>query len=375
MRKVVKYHNDINRLKLGKFKEKELDLLFSLFYKFKNKGTTEEVLTFQELKELSEHTRMDRFINDLISLHDKLLMMIYQKINERGTIEKFTLFNRYFIDPESKTVIININPYFQYVLNDLLGNYTIFDLQELVNLNGNYAKNLFRLLKQFESTNTYHAKIEDFKELLDIPTTYKMFNIDQKVLKPCMEQLKLYFPNLKLEKIKKGVKVEALKFTWKKKQKEIIKVNPIIKYKPSIGEKEHIEWEKEVELNVADDNEVEVVKEKISKNEFERMVQELMDENNTKDIFARKGFTNQLLTKYDVEDVQVAQEEQKPLEKKVISIDEYKKILRNHKLHDPNFDIKKFEKEFLKHTHVKGVSMLDDYGSFIELDYLNIFQW
>lgn len=373
MRKVVKYHNDINKLKLGKFKEKEIDLLFSLFYKFKNKGTTEEVLTFQELKELSEHTRMDRFINDLISLHDKLLMMIYHKTNERGTIEKFTLFNRYSIDPENKIVIININPYFQYVLNDLLGNYTIFDLQELVNLNGNYAKNLFRLLKQFESTNTYHAKIEDFKELLDIPSTYKMFNIDQKVLKPCMEQLKLYFPNLKLEKVKKGVKVESLKFTWKEKKKEIIEANPPVKYKSTIGEIEHQKYIEQIqEVESIQDKIVEVTKEKISKYEFEKMVQELMDKNNTKDPFSKRGFECQLSLKYSVvEDISVV-EESLQQEKKVISIDEYQEILKNHLIHNPSLNIKEFEKEFFKHSHVKGVSIMGDDGAFTSLDYRNI---
>ena len=36
---LVKYHNDINTLKLGTFKEKELDVFFSILFKLRDKGT------------------------------------------------------------------------------------------------------------------------------------------------------------------------------------------------------------------------------------------------------------------------------------------------------------------------------------------------
>lgn len=213
MRAIVKYHNDINKINFSLFKEKEMDLLFCLLYKFKDLGTKEQTLDFHELKELSEHKRMDRFIEDLSKVYDKLLRTTY-KLENDGIIEKFTIFNHYKLDTIERKATITINNTFQYLLNELIGNYTLLDLKEFISLKGSYPKTLFRLLKQWEATKKYIIKMQDFKDLMGIPENYKMFNIDQKILVPCLEQLGQHFKNLKVEKIKKGVKIDSLKFSW-----------------------------------------------------------------------------------------------------------------------------------------------------------------
>ncbi|MGL6120379.1 MAG: replication initiation protein, partial [Fusobacteriaceae bacterium] len=113
-------------------------------------------------------------------------------------------------------------------------------------LTSNYSKTLFRLLKQWETTKEYIVKMDNFRELMGIPDTYQSFNINQKVLNPAMEELKPLFSNLKLEKIKKGIKVETLKFTWTQKDKINPKIIPI-KIKKGLGQKE-LEEDKLFEL-------------------------------------------------------------------------------------------------------------------------------
>ncbi|MGL6023150.1 MAG: replication initiation protein, partial [Cetobacterium sp.] len=245
MGKIVQYDSKLNNLNFGKFKEKELDLFFAICYKLKEQGLDEITLSFQELKELSNYSRNDvkRLISDIESTYTKLLDIKLEIIISPKVREKFVLFTKYRIDEEKKEMTIQLQKEYRFVLNDI-DKFTKFDLIEFSNLKSSYARNMFRLLKQFDNKKNlfswYEVKIDIFKELLGVPSCYKMINIDKKILIPIMDQLKPLFPNLKLEKIKKGVKVVALKFTWNQKKKKDPKIVPM-KVKASIGEKEHEE--------------------------------------------------------------------------------------------------------------------------------------
>ncbi|WP_366515965.1 RepB family plasmid replication initiator protein [uncultured Cetobacterium sp.] len=48
-RDVVKYHNDMNKVNLGVFSTKELDLFFSICFKLKEQGTNEIKISFDGL--------------------------------------------------------------------------------------------------------------------------------------------------------------------------------------------------------------------------------------------------------------------------------------------------------------------------------------
>ena len=48
---------------------------------------------------------------------------------------------------------------------------------------------MFRLLKQYKHTGYMKIKIEDFRERLDIPKSYRMSNISQFVLTPIIKEL------------------------------------------------------------------------------------------------------------------------------------------------------------------------------------------
>ena len=52
MHDIVKYHNDMNNVSFVGFKEKELDLFFSLCFKAKEQGTNMIKIDFSELKTL-----------------------------------------------------------------------------------------------------------------------------------------------------------------------------------------------------------------------------------------------------------------------------------------------------------------------------------
>ncbi|MGX7419537.1 replication initiation protein [Carnobacterium gallinarum] len=61
---------------------------------------------------------------------------------------------------------------------------------------------MYRLLKQWRTKGTREFNLNEFNFLLDIPPSYKSGSVDQKVLKPILDELPKYFKVLKLIKIK-----------------------------------------------------------------------------------------------------------------------------------------------------------------------------
>lgn len=218
MSKLVKYHNDINNIPLRNFTEKELNLFFTIIYKAKDTGISEIKLDFIELKKLALTGREDkRLIESLDNMNRKLLSLNQKIILEDKKIVFFNLFNTFIIDPIEKNMTIEIHKNFKYMLNDLQV-YTKFELMELVKLRSSYSKNMFRLLKQISKNNWRLITLEEFKRILCIPDSYRISEIDKRVLKPIIKELTPIFPNLSVEKIKKGRSIEKLKFTWGNKK-------------------------------------------------------------------------------------------------------------------------------------------------------------
>lgn len=191
----------------------------------KNKGLTKVQFTFEELKNLSDYklTASKYFINDLENIYDKMLSLTYRRENEDGVIYKFVLFTGFTINPIKQFVEISVNPELEYILNELSNEFTQFELKEFTKLSSSYSKTMYRLLKQFKSTGFYTVKIEDFKELLDIPKSYRMGNIDQQILNPIKKELSQYFDPFQIKKIKskKGNRIDRLEFIFIEKIHEV----------------------------------------------------------------------------------------------------------------------------------------------------------
>lgn len=220
----VRYSNVMNNVSFSGFKEKELDLFFSICFKLKEYGANELILDFEELKELSnyQHRGLQRFYKDLDQVYKKLLELNFRYEDEEK-ITRFVLFNRYDVEKKKKVVSIKINEDFKYILNGLTEMYTKFDLLDFVNLKSVYSKNTFKLLKQWETTKKAEFEVDKFRELLGVPETYNTDNFNKRVLKPVLEELQHCFKNLKVEKIRTGRTITTLKFSWVGKRKEIEK--------------------------------------------------------------------------------------------------------------------------------------------------------
>lgn len=215
MNEIIKYHNNFNSVALKNFNGVEIDLLMAICSKLKNEDINEIKLEFSDLRRMvnSKHRGELRFIQNLEQMYKKLLNLSI-RIETEDKITNFILFTKYEILKKQKIIIIKINEEFKFLLNKLINNFTRFELNEFISLKSNYSKEIYRRLKQFKHTGIWKIKMNNFRELLNIPEKYRMSEIDKKVLKISMEELNKYFNNFKIIKIKKGRKIEFLEFKF-----------------------------------------------------------------------------------------------------------------------------------------------------------------
>ncbi len=200
----ITYHNNTNKVNLGKLSEREANLLFAIFQKLKDQGNTLIRFEPQDLKRmLNIDISNERLSEVVIKLWDSIKTADFWKISETETSiiqENYMLFSRCKIElnkpsKDLKYLEIQLNDNYQYLLNNLgMGQYTSFNLLEFQRVRGKYAKTLYRLLKQYKSTGILSVEWSQFRELLDIPKDYEMPNIDQKVLTPSLKELKKIYP-------------------------------------------------------------------------------------------------------------------------------------------------------------------------------------
>ncbi|GAA9012138.1 hypothetical protein BTM408_13340 [Helicobacter pylori] len=200
----ITYHNNTNKVNLGKLSEREANLLFAIFQKLKDQGNTLIRFEPQDLKRmLNIDISNERLSEVVIKLWDSIKTADFWKISETETSiiqENYMLFSRCKIElnkpsKDLKYLEVQLNDSYHYLLNNLgMGQYTSFNLLEFQRVRGKYAKTLYRLLKQYKSTGILSVEWTQFRELLDIPKDYTMPNIDKFVIKIALKELRKIYP-------------------------------------------------------------------------------------------------------------------------------------------------------------------------------------
>ncbi|MEJ7440345.1 RepB family plasmid replication initiator protein [Staphylococcus hominis] len=250
----VVYRNEMNLVPLRRFTSTEINLFFAMCNKLKEKDTDTLKLTFEELKTLSNYSsetrNINRFIKELDEVYKKMLELTI-RYEDDEVIERFVLFNQYKIHKKEQYLEISTSPNLKHILNSITNNFTKFELQEMTHLKSTYAKNMFRILKQFKHSGYVKIGIDDFKTRLDIPNSYQMNDITKRVLKPIIKELGSIFNNLNINKIKsrKGRKIEYLEFIFDAEKRIHSKRQPqmkdVGKQKQFISREKTPQWLKE----------------------------------------------------------------------------------------------------------------------------------
>lgn len=282
MKEIVKYHNDFNmRINFKGFSRATANILMSICTKMKDKKEEKVIFTFEELEKMTQWKKNDRvsFIRNIEKTNENLLKLNFKiKIEQEGKKEKriqFVLFPTFEIDLENETLTVEVHKQFSYLLNNLVDNFTEFDLMNFTSLNSLYLQLLFKELMQFKTTGFRVFKLEDFKEKLDLSKSfwkiskdkktgkeeikYNISNITDRILEPAKLEFSKILKNFKYEfdtsskekkEKKKGRKKYTLiKFTFKPIKIDNIEEAEIIKEKEKteLTEEEFKTMKKELE--------------------------------------------------------------------------------------------------------------------------------
>lgn len=217
MKEIVKYNNDLNTISMRGWSAEEMNFFFAVVAKIRDKGKNEIVLNTAEIKELINYNdRENRWIKILENIAAKIMGLKYIEKND-VEIAYFNMFQRFKIKIPEKTIQIKVTSDFEYIVNKLTNNFTTWELAEFTNLKSTYSKTMYRILKQRRTVGNKEVEIKLFRELLNIPKSYKPNDINKRVIAPIRKELPQYFVNFKVKIIKantRGNPVIAYKFTW-----------------------------------------------------------------------------------------------------------------------------------------------------------------
>lgn len=182
--KIVTYHNLMNQIIFKNFQKRDYDFFMALCSQLRDQDTNKIILTFREIKELSNYnlsTKNERFISEL------------KRMNEK----------------------------FKFLFNDLNREFTELDLKIFTTLKSRYSKALYRKLKQFRFTGFYIVKINELRQVLDVPKSFSPNKIITRAINPAIDELKEYFPGLHVVKdidTTRGNPITGFAFKFKKQQ-------------------------------------------------------------------------------------------------------------------------------------------------------------
>lgn len=190
-KELITYNNDLHSVALRNFNASEMNILITLLSKVKDEGKKTIILNFDEIKNIInwKDTSRGEFHLVLDSVYKKLIECNI-RIGDDRVWTRLVLFTEYTINLDVKEIAISVNTPFLYLINDLLSQFTQFELKEYLKLKSSYTKEFYRRMKQFKYTGFWDISYEEFMRVLDIPKTYRTCDVDKKVIEPIMKELR-----------------------------------------------------------------------------------------------------------------------------------------------------------------------------------------
>lgn len=200
--------NDLMQMN-KKYKPLELKAFYNMLYCYKeqkafNKDLIEEEETYLELSHIKKYLNCGNYSND------EILNIIYNMpkgIYSRDRKHYVSVFDSIDIE-EDDTICYKISDTFKHMLDDIIKDFTVFNLGELSQLKSNYSQKIYEIASRYKNQKDYRMTIEDFRRDLNIPDSYIMCNIDQRVIRPSEKEINDNTGlNISIGKLKKGRKV------------------------------------------------------------------------------------------------------------------------------------------------------------------------
>lgn len=230
---IVKYHNDMNKVTLNGFTQRDINFFYAVCSKVKEQQDNVVKFTFKELRELTnyqDHSNV-RLEKDLKTMYKKLCSIFVDGLQINGKTYMGTLFTTFITDArdytwdeekdEHSVLIVEVNKWFLPFFNNLVSNFTQFELECLVTLSSKHSKNLYVILKQWKAQGTTPwFKIDEIKGIMNCENYANRDFV--KTIEGAAAEIKVTrekcFNNLKIEYKRggRGNAIQAIQFRFKK---------------------------------------------------------------------------------------------------------------------------------------------------------------
>ncbi len=204
IREVAKYSNDFNAVPLKDFSLVQKKILMTLIWLIKETDGSDITIDYDRFISLaqSKPRSLEEGIRLIRQTFRKILSLSITEIETETSYEEFMLFTARKVDKKNGEITVRVNPDYFSLIKDFANEYTKFPLQIGNSFSKQYTIDIYKFLRQFADTGFWVVTVENFKRYLAIPDSYGATKIREKIINPALEELKKYYPNLRLEEVK-----------------------------------------------------------------------------------------------------------------------------------------------------------------------------
>lgn len=212
----------INSLK--EYNVEQLRIFYGMLYlykeevRFKQADLLEDFhIDYETVKNMAAKYRIS--FNNVFDIVDNMPSKV-KCINKEGTkVGYIGVFEYFYYDFEESEYIIKFTNEIEPHLFELAGNYSTLDLNQLENLRGKYSQRMYELYCAYKKQNNYLMKIEVFKRYFQVPTSYKMCDINKNILNLAIEEVnKIIDGKIKIGKRKYGRNITHIMFNFNEEE-------------------------------------------------------------------------------------------------------------------------------------------------------------
>lgn len=193
----------------------ELKVFYNMLYCYKEQmaytNPDEEVISMDVSKLANYLGKKHLTENDLIDIIQNVPKGVYSKDGKTY----LSAFDYLYYDEEEEAFKFEVEEKFKSYVDDVIKSFTIIELGSLSNLKSTYSQRMFEFVSKNKNIGVYLMPINEFKEYFNIPRSYAMCNIDQRILQPAKRDIDNN-TNLTFNytKVKKKNKVTHIRFTF-----------------------------------------------------------------------------------------------------------------------------------------------------------------
>jgi len=206
---IIKTSHELNHFK-GGFTKLELDFIYAFISTIKDEDEDFKRYSLT-LKELEKKLERRLQLKDIEYIFDSLMKKTF-KINNKKELIVYSFFTTLYFNKEDKILSVKFNSDLKPHLMQLQI-YAKGNLKYILQFKSEYSKRFYMLISQWKKAQTKKYTIEEIREILAIPKSYKYAQFKQKVLLIAEKELKkdsdIFFT---FEEVKQGRKVVEIIF-------------------------------------------------------------------------------------------------------------------------------------------------------------------